>query len=90
VKEQVKAARSAAKDFLAGRSVDAELATLGDKHTGKIGAAELLATLSDRSAGEGGQKSKVQRQTGPTVSEGSGFLCMNSSPTLESAIEPRR
>jgi hypothetical protein len=72
VKEQVKAARSAAKDFLAGRSVDAELATLGDKHTGKIGAAELLATLSDRSAGEGGRsdagrvqnpKSKVQ---GPT------------------------
>jgi len=52
VEQQVKAGLRAVRDFLAGRSGDAAVAVTEDKATRDIVAAELLAKMSGRAAGE--------------------------------------
>lgn len=52
VNQQVKAGLSAIKDFLAGRSAETKVAATEDKATREVVAAELLATLSGRNAGD--------------------------------------
>jgi hypothetical protein len=52
VNQQVKAGLSAIKDFLAGRSTEAEPAAAEDKETREVVAAELVAAMSGQNAGE--------------------------------------
>ncbi len=50
--QQVKAALSAVRDFLAGRSDEGKVAATEDKATREVVAAELLSTMSGRRAGD--------------------------------------
>ena len=52
VEQQVKAGLRAVRDFLAGRSGDAQVVATEDKATRDVVAAELLAKMSGRAAGE--------------------------------------
>lgn len=64
--QQIKAGLSAVKDFLAGRSNDEKVADPEDKATREVVAAELLATLSGRTAAE---TSSENHGKAPTATE---------------------
>lgn len=69
--QQVKAGLSAIRDFLAGRSNDAEPAATDDKATREVVAAELVAAMSGPSSSDDNQTRDTTVNTDSTPSESS-------------------
>ncbi len=94
VNRQVKAGLSAVKDFLAGRSAEAQVAATEDKATREVVAAELLAAMSGRSAevaaGEnaaGASSSDTQEIPGSDIS-GAKDASHGNAQQPEAYVEP--